>query len=200
MWSKSVSSSIGALDAGAHGIVVPLIYTVEDAKRLVSSTKFPPEGNRGFGSPFSPQTFTNEPLTYYLQNANSSLLTIVQIETASALESVREIAALPGVDCLLIGPFDLGNNIGRPILESGMHDELKQAIAKIRDAAHAQGKKVGIYCTSGEQSREYAEMGFDMISIAADMIAIPAYFSQTLAVASGVGKEGVKKGEGYDGR
>lgn len=177
-----------------------MIYTVDDAKRLVASTKFPPEGHRGFGSPFSPQTFSNEPLTYYLQNANSSLITIVQIETASALQSVREIAAIPGVDCLLIGPFDLGNNIGRPILEADMHDELKQAIENIKEAAHAEGKKVGIYCTSGEQARECAEKGFDMISIAADMIAIPAYFSQTLAVASGGAKEGVKKGSGYDGR
>lgn len=194
-----------ALDSGAHGIVVPLIYTVDDAKRLVSSTKFPPQGTRGFGSPFSPQTFTNEPLTHYLLNANSSLLTIVQIETASALEQCRGIAALDGVDCLLIGPFDLGNNIGHPILEEGLHDELKQAILRIRDAAHGEGKKVGIYCTSGEQAREYAEMGFDMISIAADMIAIPAYFSQTLKVASGAGGRGDggvegKMGSGYDGR
>ena len=190
----------GALDAGAHGIVVPLIYTVHDAQRLVQSAKFPPQGHRGFGSPFSPQTFTNEPLTHYLQNANSSLLTIVQIETKSALDSVREIAAIPGVDCLLIGPFDLGNNIGHPIL-GDMHDELKQAIAAIKDAAHAEGKKVGIYCTSGEQARQCAESGFDMISIAADMIAIPAYFAQTLAVASGKGE--VTEGEGqkgYDGR
>ncbi|KAF2274531.1 Phosphoenolpyruvate/pyruvate domain-containing protein [Westerdykella ornata] len=189
-----------ALDAGAHGIVVPLIYTVDDAKRLVASAKFPPQGHRGFGSPFSPQTFANEPLTYYLQHANESLLTIVQIETASALESVAEIAAIPGVDCLLIGPFDLGNNIGRPILESGMHDDLKKAITKIKEAAHAEGKKVGIYCTSGEQAREFAEAGFDMISIAADMIAIPSYFGETLAAARGAGKYGVAKGLGYDGR
>lgn len=172
---------------------------MDDAKRLVDSVKFPPEGHRGFGSPFSPQTFSNEPLTYYLQNANSSLLTIVQIETASALESVREIAAIPGVDCLLIGPFDLGNNIGRPIID-GMHEELKQAIESIKEAAHVEGKKVAMYCTSGEQAREYADKGFDMLSIAADMIAIPAYFSQTLAVASGGAKEAEKKGSGYDGR
>lgn len=163
--------------------------------------KFPPDGTRGFGSPFSPQTFSNEPLTYYLQHANASLLTIVQIETASALEHVREIAAIPGVDCILIGPFDLGNNIGRPILESGMHEELREAILEIRDAAHDEGKKVGIYCTGGEQAREYAEEGFDMISVAADMIAIPAFFGQTLRVArGGEREEEEKKGAGYDGR
>ncbi|KAF2018692.1 Phosphoenolpyruvate/pyruvate domain-containing protein [Aaosphaeria arxii CBS 175.79] len=190
-----------ALDAGAHGIVVPLIYTVDDAKRLVSSAKFPPEGTRGFGSPFSPQTFSNETMTYYLQNANSTLITIVQIETKSALEQVREIAALPGVDCLLIGPFDLGNNIGRPILAEGMHPELVSAIDSIKEAAHAEGKKVGIYCTSGEQSRMYAEKGFDVISIAADVLALQAQFSETLRIAQG-GKVGEAKGTGagYDGK
>jgi 4-hydroxy-2-oxoheptanedioate aldolase len=140
-------------------------------------------------------------MTYYLQHANDSLLTIVQIETASALASVREIAAIPGVDCLFIGPFDLGNNIGRPIL-GDMHEELKEAIEEIKDAAHAEGKKVGIYCTSGEQSREFAEKGFDMVSIAADILAVQSYFGQTLATARG-GGEGVgtgKKGAGYDGR
>ncbi|CAI6251130.1 unnamed protein product [Periconia digitata] len=174
------------LDSGAHGIVVPLIYTVDDAKRLVSSAKFPPQGQRGFGSPFTPQAFTNDTLSHYLENANASLITILQIETKSALESAQEIAAVPGVDCLLIGPFDLGNNIGRPILhKDGMHQELKDAIEKIKEAAHAEGKKVGIYCTSGEQAKEYAKKGFDVISVSADASALPAYFSQTLAAAKG---------------
>jgi 4-hydroxy-2-oxoheptanedioate aldolase len=191
---------LGALDAGAHGIIVPLIYTVDDAKRLVASAKFPPQGHRGFGSPFSPHAFTGEALTEYLQHANSSLITIVQIETKSALESVREIAAIPGVDCLLIGPFDLGNNIGRPILGE-MHQELKDAIENIKEAAHAEGKKVGIYCTSGEQANEYAEKGFDLVSVATDFPAITAAFAGALATAkgkaSGEQKGGVK---GYDGR
>ena len=197
--AEILTNNPGALDAGAHGIVVPLIYTVEDAKRLVSSAKFPPEGHRGFGSPFSTQSFTNEPMTHYLQHANSALQTIVQIETKSALESVEDIAAIPGVDCLLIGPFDLGNNIGRPIL-GAMHQELRDAIDRIKEAAHKEGKKVGIYCTSGEQSREFAEKGFDMVSIAADMLAVQAYFSETLKVASGKGEGEQKKGAGYDGR
>lgn len=189
-----------ALDAGAHGIIVPLIYTVADAQRLVLSSKFPPTGNRGFGSPFSLQCFNDEALTYYLQNANDTLLTIVQIETASALEHVREIAAIPGVDCLLIGPFDLGNNIGRPIL-GAMHKELEDAIEKIKDAAHAEGKKVGIYCGSGEQARSYAERGFDFISILTDQMAITATFAQTLSVANGsAAGSGDKSVKGYDGK
>jgi 4-hydroxy-2-oxoheptanedioate aldolase len=66
-----------------------------------------------------------------------------------------------------------------------MHEELKKAIDDIKEAAHAEGKKVGIYCTSGQQAKEYADKGHNMISISADMIAIPAYFANTLAVARG---------------
>ncbi|KAF2761530.1 HpcH/HpaI aldolase/citrate lyase family protein [Pseudovirgaria hyperparasitica] len=175
-----------ALDAGAHGIVVPLIYTPADAERLVQSAKFPPVGTRGFGSPFPMQNFGNISITDYLTQANDALVTIVQIETREALESVETIAAIPGVDVLLIGPFDLGNNIGRPILTAGeMHVELTDAIQRIHVAAGKAGKRTGIYCTSGQQAREFADRGFHMISVAADMMALPAYFEQTLRVARG---------------
>lgn len=189
-----------ALDSGAHGIVVPLIYTVEDAKRLASSARFPPEGHRGFGSPLPVQCFNDEGMAYYLQHANTTLQTIVQIETASALAHVQEIAAIPGIDCLLIGPFDLGNNIGRPILGE-MHQDLKDAIEAIKEAAHAAGKKVGIYTNSGEEAKAYADRGFDMISILTDQMCLTQAFKQSLAVASGqAAGSGSTKVKGYDGK
>lgn len=80
---------IGALDAGAHGIVVPLLYTVDDARKLVESAKFPPLGKRGFGSPFSMASFGTLTQTDYLFQANDALVTIVQIETKEAFENVR---------------------------------------------------------------------------------------------------------------
>lgn len=173
-----------ALDAGAHGIVVPLIYSVYDAQELISAAKFPPQGTRGFGSPFSTQTFNNEHLSTYLQNANDSLLTIVQIEMQQTLEEIKEIAGVDGVDCLLIEPFDLGHNFGRPILGE-MHQELQDAIEKIKNAAHEAGKKVGVCCMSTEDGKNCAERGFDLISIANDRMALTEYFSETLKVVSG---------------
>lgn len=173
-----------ALDAGAHGVVIPLIHSAYDAQEAVSAAKFPPQGTRGFGSPFSTQTFNNEDLPTYLTHANAALLTIVQIETKDALAQVEDIAAVEGVDCLLIGPFDLGNAIGRPVLGE-MHEELKGAIERIKEAGHAKGKKVGIYCTSAEDARRCAERGFELVSIANDRGALTEYFSQTLRVARG---------------
>ena len=63
----------------------------------------------------------------------------------------------------MVGPFDLGNNIGHPILDGTMHEDLKQAIAKIHKAAVDNGKKTGIYSTSGDQAREFADQGFHMV-------------------------------------
>lgn len=86
-----------ALDAGAHGIIVPLLYTVEDAKKLVQSAKFPPMGRRGFGSPFSMGTFDGQGNLSgfeYMNAANDNLLTIVQIETKEAFDNVWSLASV----------------------------------------------------------------------------------------------------------
>lgn len=153
-------------------------------KNLVASAKFPPEGRRGFGSPFSMQCFNPVPsMTEYLQQANNSLLTMVQIETQEALGLVDEIAPL--VDVLFIGPFDLGNNIGHPIINGRMDPELNDAIAKILKASQNAGKQCGIYCTSGEQAKFYADMGFSMVHVATDISALQAVLADTLAIAKG---------------
>lgn len=155
-----------ALDAGAHGILVPLLYTVEDARKLVESAKFPPMGRRGFGSPFSPGCFSlGGDLTGYdyMQNANQHLLTCVQIETKEALESVEQIAQTPGIDVLFVGPWDLGNNIGHPV-QGSFDPELTEAIARVRKAAAEAGKKSGIYCNDGDTARKYADEGFQMVN------------------------------------
>jgi len=177
-----------ALDSGAHGVLVPLLYTVEDAKKLVLSAKFPPQGQRGFGSPFPQERFHPDlGSTDYLQQANDAILTMVQIETKSALDNVEAIAAVPGIDVLFVGPFDLGNNIGHPIINGEMHEGLHTAIAKTLKAANAAGKKAGIFCTSGEQSRKYAEDGFHMISVATDILVLQASVMDALSTAKGEG-------------
>ena len=76
---------------------------------------------------------------------------------------ITEIAKIPGVDILFVGPFDLGNNIGRPILDGVMHEELKAAIGHVLDVAKKNKKSAGIYSTSGDQARTFADQGFDMV-------------------------------------
>ncbi|KAI4174765.1 MAG: hypothetical protein LQ343_002136 [Gyalolechia ehrenbergii] len=165
--------------------VVPLLNTVDDAKSLVKSAKFPPAGQRGFGSPFAMEKFGGVTQTEYLQQANDSLLTIAQVETRDALQNVEEIAKVPGIDVLFCGPFDLGNNLGHPVLDGTMHDELKEAIAKIQRVAKENNKASGIYATSGDQARQYADQGFQMVSVATDATSLPAYLHSALTAAKG---------------
>ncbi|KAI9172044.1 Cysteine and histidine-rich domain-containing protein [Paramyrothecium foliicola] len=186
-----------ALDSGAHGILVPLLRTVDEAKQLVQSAKFPPRGKRGFGSPLAMERFNPVPtFTEYLQQANDALLTMVQIETQEALEAVDEIAAVDGIDVLFIGPFDLGNNIGYPILNGAVAPELKDAIKKILTAARKAGKKCGIYASSGEQAREFKEQGFDMMNVATDHTILEHVVNQQLSIAQG-GQQASKSGGLY---
>ncbi|KAF9879962.1 aldolase citrate lyase family protein [Colletotrichum karsti] len=178
-----------ALDCGAHGILVPLLRNAQEAKDLVQSAKFPPWGRRGFGSPFAMERFNPAPsMTEYLQQANDSLLTMVQIETKEALDSVDEIAAVEGIDVLFIGPFDLGNNIGHPVINGVIKKELSDAIDRILEATHKAGKKAGIFCTSGEQSKFFGDKGFDMISVATDYTALQYTVAESLSIARGAAK------------
>ena len=197
-----------ALDAGAHGVLIPLLQTAGDAQNIAKFAKFPPIGNRGFGSPFSMEKFVEQGAhgsdlkeitsVQYLREANEATVVAVQIETRSALENVAAIAATPGIDVLFIGPFDLGNNIGHPITSAKLDEELVQAINKIREAAETAGKSTGIYCNSGEQAREYADQGFNMCSAMTDMVAVPKAFSQAFEAAKGsylhAGVKGIKEG------
>ncbi|KAJ3520127.1 hypothetical protein NM208_g13845 [Fusarium decemcellulare] len=185
-----------ALDSGAHGIVVPLLRTPDEARQLVQSAKFPPWGKRGFGSPIAPERFSPVPsFTEYLQQANDSLLTIVQIETKEALESIDEIAAVEGIDVLFIGPFDLGNNIGHPIIDGVMTQELKDAIARVLAASQKAGKKTGVYCTGGEQAKLFADQGFDMMNVVTDYTALDFVAKEQLSFANGSSKPA--RGKGY---
>ncbi|KAK6842676.1 HpcH/HpaI aldolase/citrate lyase family protein [Apiospora arundinis] len=150
-----------ALDAGAHGILIPLLRTAEEARQIVRAAKFPP-------------------------TANESLLTMVQIETKEALDAVEEIAAVPGIDLLFVGPFDLGNNIGLPILDGVMQPGLEEAIDRILEVAHRAGKKAAFFATSGAQSKKYADKGFDMISVALDATALQQTMALSLKSARGL--------------
>ncbi|PYH91390.1 HpcH/HpaI aldolase/citrate lyase family protein [Aspergillus ellipticus CBS 707.79] len=177
-----------ALDCGAHGILIPLIRTVQDAKDAVMASKFPPWGNRGFGSPYAMERFNPVPsMTDYLQLANDSLLTMVQIETKEALADVEAIAEIRGIDVLFIGPFDLGNNIGHPVINGEIKPELSAAILRIRDASHNAGKKCGIFCTSGAQASQFAEIGFDMLSVTTDVSGLQHFLAESVSLARGAG-------------
>lgn len=180
-----------ALDAGAHGIIIPLLQTVEDAKNVVKFSKFPPQGNRGLGSPFAMEKFAEQTpnpkdisLQQYYKEANSSIVVIVQIETATALEQINEIAAVPGIDVCFIGPVDLGNSIGHPAESLGEYPpKLEEAIDTIHKATQAAGKYIAIYTGSGGSAKLYADRGYNMVNTMNDVAAIKATFGRAVETA-----------------
>ncbi|KAL4922003.1 Pyruvate/Phosphoenolpyruvate kinase-like domain-containing protein [Aspergillus aurantiobrunneus] len=186
-----------ALDSGAHGILVPVIQSVEDAKRVAEYSKFPPAGRRGFEALLAVEKFVEQDPTNmpgvreltgreYPDQANERLVIAVQIETKGALENVREIAAIPGIDVLFIGPFDLGVAIGHPIRGDCYDQEFVDAIQTVYEAGKGAGKAVGIYCDTGEQGRFYAQQGFQMVSVITDMVEIiRKVFQQDFEAAQG---------------
>ncbi|KAJ3576365.1 hypothetical protein NP233_g457 [Leucocoprinus birnbaumii] len=171
-----------ALDAGARGVIVPMVSSAEKAREVVADSKFPPNGRRGFGSPFTHGTWGTT-MTQYLQTANDNVLVMVQIETKEAVENVQEIAQVEGIDVLFIGPYDLSISLGYPPPSPDPHAEVEEVIQKILNASHAAQKKCAIYCTSGAQAAQRAAQGFDMINVTSDMGAMSEAVAANLNAA-----------------
>ena len=121
-----------ALDIGALGIVVPAVKTAEEAAEIVSATRFPPDGKRSWGPlRASKYTFDNQD---YLKNANNNILVVLIIETVEAVRNLEEIAAVPGIDVLFLGPWDMCLSLGLdPLLLP--HEEIDQILEKMIEAS-----------------------------------------------------------------
>jgi len=135
-----------SLDAGATGVMVPMLESVEQAKNLVAWAKYPPLGNRGFGGIGGHTDYASIPTDAtqaFMAKANVDTLAIAQIETGLAIQNIDAIAAVPGIDALLIGPNDLAISIG--VTGDLMGDTVDKAIGKVAAAAKKHGKIFGMH-------------------------------------------------------
>ena len=152
------------LDAGALGIICPMINTAEDAEDLVRYTRYAPRGVRSFGP-------TRAAVIYGAQfwaQANDTVVTFAMIETAEALENLDAIVSTPDLSGVYIGPSDLSLSMGHtPKLD---HDqpEVLAAIERICKAAHRAGIKAGIHCLSPAYAKTMIEAGFDLVTVGSD--------------------------------
>ena len=167
-----------ALDLGALGIMVPMVNTPDDAIKIVQSSKYPPKGKRGAGFGFVHDNYINQNPLSYIEKANNSLINIIQIETKIALENVKEIASINGVDCLWVGHFDLTNFLGIP----GNFSSKKylNAINEIVDAAVTHKKSLGIMVNNKQELDTYYKLGFNMIAVGTEMNILSRSISQIL--------------------
>lgn len=167
-----------ALDLGASGVMVPMVNTADDAIKIVESSKYPPEGKRGAGFGFTHDNYINQNPLSYIKKANNSLINIIQIETKTALENVKEIASIKEVDCLWVGHFDLTNFLGIPgDFSSNIY---LNAIDEIVLAANTYKKSLGIMVNNKQELETYSKLGFNMIAVGTEMNILTRSISEIL--------------------
>jgi 4-hydroxy-2-oxoheptanedioate aldolase len=149
-----------ALDAGAAGIVFPMICNREQAESAVASTIYPPSGRRGWGPFFAPARWGMN-AAQYLEKADESLTRIVLIEHPEALAKLDEILGVPGIDCALLAPNDLSLNMGFPGQPD--HPEVLAAIEAAEQKILASGISLGGVAASTAAAKEKVQRGYRLL-------------------------------------
>jgi 4-hydroxy-2-oxoheptanedioate aldolase len=160
-----------ALDLGADGVLVPYINNAEEARQAVSCARYPTVGTR---SVYFPQRSTNKAgLLGYVGNANANIIVALQVETASCIENIAEIAAVPGVDILFLGQNDLCMSMGLYEKYEFPHmytsPELQAATDKLAEHARKNNVILGVFLFGTSRVGEFLEKGFTFISIGNDL-------------------------------
>ena len=155
------------LDAGAYGVICPMINNRRQAEQLVSYVRYPPEGKRSFG----PTRALYSAGADYAKEANHEVLCLAMVETAEAMENLEGIVSTPGIDGVYIGPSDLALGIGNGRLAPHFdreEEEMVTAIQEILAAAHAAGVRAALHCGTPDYAARAVGWGFNMVTISSD--------------------------------
>ena len=157
-WIKRV------LDLGVDGLIVPHVSTVEQARQLVLWSFYPPQGQRSIGC-VRASSFGMNP--HYKQTANDNRVLFVQVEDRRGVQNIDEIAQVPGVDGIIVGPYDLSGSFGK--LGQVEDAEVVEAIGRVLAACQRHRKPIGIYAKDANKAREYLEQGFQLVATGIDI-------------------------------
>lgn len=177
-----------ALDAGAEGIICPMINTAEEAERFVRAVKYPPLGQRSFG----PIRSMLREGPAYVAAANARCLALAQIETRHAMQNLDAIMAVKGLDGVYVGPSDLSFDHGFPPELDGERPEMLALYDRIISAAKRHGIAAAIHNATPASARRMAAQGFNMVTFGSDVgfmlsagqAAMLAYTGQAAAAAT----------------
>jgi 2-keto-3-deoxy-L-rhamnonate aldolase RhmA len=167
-----------ALDVGALGVMVPLVDTREQAERIVSFTRYPPQGRRGAAFGFAHDDYQGGDVVEKMRAIHERTLVICMIETRAGLDNVEAIAAVDGVDVIWLGHFDLTNFLGIPGQFS--HPQYRDAVKRIAAAAAKHGKSAGYMAADEALGREYLGHGYRMIATGTDQALLQASLSHLI--------------------
>ena len=158
-----------ALDVGAMGVMVPMVGTAEEAAHVVACTRYPPQGRRGAAFGFAHDDYEGSAdVAAKIAALNARTMVIAQIETSEGLANVERIAAVPGVDALWIGHFDLTNFMGIP--GQFKHPDYLAAVDRVVAACEANGKTAAFLTTDDGWVRDYATKGFRLFAYGVDQL------------------------------
>lgn len=155
------------MDMGALGIMCPNVESAEQVQALVDAVKYGPEGKRGLGLGTAHNDYVMPQPVEYLKQANANTTVICQIESEKGLENLEAIAAVPGVDILWVGHFDLTQSMG--IVAQFQHPRFQEALRRVAIVARQHGKAAGIQPGSREQAAEWKKAGYNVISWGSDI-------------------------------
>ena len=153
-----------ALDAGAYGVICPMVNTREDAQKLVAYTHYPPRGTRSFG-PLRAVLYAG---LDYVQHANDTIVTLAMIETAEALDNLDDILSVEGLDAIYIGPSDLSLALGCTPTFDDLEPRAFEAVEHILARAKAHGLVAGIHNGTPEAALKRIAKGFQFVTISSD--------------------------------
>ncbi len=157
-----------ALDAGAYGIICPMVNSRADAARLVSYMRYPPLGTRSFG----PTRANFSAGANYGREANDEVLCFAMVETAEAMANLEEIVSTPGLDAVYVGPADLTLGLTEGRLAPGFdreEPEMIEAIQKIAQACKTAEIRAGLHCGSPDYAKRAIGWGYDLVTLSNDV-------------------------------
>ncbi|WP_437231169.1 HpcH/HpaI aldolase family protein [Planctomicrobium sp. SH661] len=156
------------LDAGAYGIIVPMVETVEQAKACIAAAKYPPTGNRSLGGSLHAINFEATPSEYY-RNADNEILVVLQTESPKGVENAEEIYSLPGVDAIFVGPNDLRAQMRTPDGKDPTLDDFEAMLQRILEAGRKTGTPVGLHVMTVEDVKFRIGQGWRFLAIGSEL-------------------------------
>jgi len=153
------------LDIGFYNLLIPFIESADEAQRAVSATRYPPQGIRGVAMAHRGNRYGTVP--DYLSTINDNICLLLQIESAGGIDAIDDIAAVPGVDGIFIGPSDLSASLG--YMGNPNHPEVQRVIKHLFDRARAAGKAVGTLAPVQADAQRYLDMGMHFVAVGTDV-------------------------------
>lgn len=185
---------MAALDAGAFGVIVPMVNDAAEAQRAAAASRYPPRGLRSYGPVRARYALgATDP------DELDDIVCLAMVETADGLKNLDDIVSTDGIDAVYVGPSDLALGVGqkpgpRP------YEALAEPLAVIRAACRRAGIAVGIHALNGEAAARYAEDGYDMITVVSDGSLLAGAVAANLATArAGTAGHGTTSGDQADG-